>query len=80
MSTTRLRKSFHYPADNSEDDDTPLALDEEGRSSIYFLFICATNSGFIEQEKLIEKLRKENAERNEEYLVFFRNQHTKWNL
>ena len=80
MSTTRLRKSFHYPVNDSEDDDTPLALDEEGRSSIYLFCICGPNSGFVEQEKLIEKLREENAERNEEYLVFFRNQYTGWNL
>ncbi len=31
MATTRLRKTFHYPADDSEDDDEPLDLDEEGR-------------------------------------------------
>ncbi len=30
MATTRLRQTFHYPADNSEDDDEPLDLDEEG--------------------------------------------------
>lgn len=31
MATTRLRKTFHYPADNSDEDDTPLELDEEGK-------------------------------------------------
>ena len=30
MATARLRKTFHYPADNSDDDDTPRDLDEEG--------------------------------------------------
>ncbi len=30
MATTRLRKTFHYPTDDSEDDETPADLDEEG--------------------------------------------------
>ena len=30
MATARLRKTFHYPADNSDEDDTPRDLDEEG--------------------------------------------------
>ena len=34
MAATRLRKTFHYPADDSEDDDTPRDLDEEGESRL----------------------------------------------
>ena len=30
MATTRLRKAFQYPGDDSEEDDTPRDLDEEG--------------------------------------------------
>ena len=30
MATARLRKTFQYPADNSDEDDTPRDLDEEG--------------------------------------------------
>lgn len=30
MATARLRKTFQYPADNSDEDDTPGDLDEEG--------------------------------------------------
>jgi len=30
MAATRLRKTIHYPADNSDEDDTPKDLDEEG--------------------------------------------------
>ena len=30
MATARLRKTFNYPADDSDDDDTPRDLDEEG--------------------------------------------------
>ena len=30
MATARLRKTFRYPADNSDEDDTPRDLDEEG--------------------------------------------------
>lgn len=30
MATTKLRKTFKYPADDSEEDDLPEALDEEG--------------------------------------------------
>jgi len=32
MATARLRKTFHYPANNSNDDETPSDLDEEGLS------------------------------------------------
>ena len=30
MATARLRKTFQYPADNSDEDDMPRDLDEEG--------------------------------------------------
>ena len=30
MASARLRKTFHYPADNSDEDETPEDLDEEG--------------------------------------------------
>lgn len=30
MATARLRKTFNYLAENSDDDDTPRDLDEEG--------------------------------------------------
>ncbi|MCJ1308424.1 hypothetical protein MMC25_002077 [Agyrium rufum] len=53
MAAPRLRKTFHYPADESDDDDLPHELDEE------------------EQENLIEKLRKEEADKNTLYLRIF---------
>lgn len=31
QTTARLRKTFHYPTDNDEEDDLPEALDEEGK-------------------------------------------------
>ncbi|MCJ1458875.1 hypothetical protein MMC28_009249 [Mycoblastus sanguinarius] len=34
MAATRLRKTFHYPADDSEDDDTPRDLDEEEQEKL----------------------------------------------
>lgn len=43
MATTRLRKTFHYPADNSDEDETPLALDEEGKSKMGFSYSPITN-------------------------------------
>lgn len=30
MAATRLRKTFQYPEDDSDDDDTPRDMDEEG--------------------------------------------------
>ena len=30
MATTRVRKTFKYPAENSDDDDMPREMDEEG--------------------------------------------------
>lgn len=30
MAATRLRKTFRYAADDSDDDETPMDLDEEG--------------------------------------------------
>lgn len=33
MASTRIRKAFKYPADNSDEDDEPTELDEEGRRS-----------------------------------------------
>ena len=40
MATARLRKTFHYLADNSDEDDTPRYLDEEGSE----LFSCLRGS------------------------------------
>ncbi|KAL9636337.1 MAG: hypothetical protein Q9164_002883 [Protoblastenia rupestris] len=34
MATARLRNTFRYPADNSEDDDTPGDLDEEEQEKL----------------------------------------------
>ena len=31
MATTQLRRSFRYPTEDSDDDDTPNDLDEEGK-------------------------------------------------
>ncbi|MCJ1238731.1 hypothetical protein MMC14_006722 [Varicellaria rhodocarpa] len=53
MATAKLRKTFRYPSVDSDEDETPQALDEE------------------EQEKLIQKLRVETEERNEEYMRMF---------
>jgi hypothetical protein len=33
--TTRLRKTFHYPADDDAEDSMPEALDEEGLSPVF---------------------------------------------
>lgn len=30
MATTKSRQRFNYPVDNSDEDDAPRALDEEG--------------------------------------------------
>lgn len=30
MASTRLRKTFQYPDDHSDDDETPEVMDEEG--------------------------------------------------
>ena len=30
MATVKLRKTFRYPSDDSDEDKTPQALDEEG--------------------------------------------------
>ena len=30
MNNTRLRKTFQYPTDDSDEDDAPQAMDEEG--------------------------------------------------
>lgn len=30
MANTRLRKTFQYPADNSDEDEAPRDMDEEG--------------------------------------------------
>ncbi len=45
MATTRLRKTFQYPADNSDDDDTPADLDEEGTSMLAFVWDGTTLRG-----------------------------------
>ncbi|MCJ1243501.1 hypothetical protein MMC30_000698 [Trapelia coarctata] len=34
MATTKLRKTFKYPADDSEEDDSPEALDEEEQEKL----------------------------------------------
>ncbi|MCJ1431915.1 hypothetical protein MMC27_001271 [Xylographa pallens] len=34
MATTKLRKTFKYPMDNSDSDDTPEALDEEEQEKL----------------------------------------------
>ena len=59
--------------DNSDSDDTPEALDEEGEG--YQILASGGTSltdKFLEQEKLIAKMRAENQERNDEYLVTFK--------
>ena len=67
MAITRLRKTFHYAADNSDEDDTPLELDEEGKFSATSCIFPLLKGE--EQEQLIEKLRQENEEKNAEYMV-----------
>ncbi|KAK4692384.1 hypothetical protein P7C71_g4811, partial [Lecanoromycetidae sp. Uapishka_2] len=34
MAATRLRKTFHYPADNSDEDDAPREMDEEEQEKL----------------------------------------------
>lgn len=46
MATTRFRNTFHYPADDSDGDDTPKDLDEEGRSDIVLVSSYCTNIYF----------------------------------
>ncbi|KAL6715082.1 hypothetical protein ACLMJK_007343 [Lecanora helva] len=73
MATTRLRKTFKYPTDSSDEDNLPNDMDEEGR------LVPGRNCNFameltdmaVEQEKLIQRLQAEDDERNEEYKRFF---------
>ena len=44
MATTRLRKTFRYPADGSDDDETPKDLDEQGQSFHYGGYMLATDT------------------------------------
>jgi hypothetical protein len=63
QTTARLRKTFHYPADNDSEDSLPEALDEEG-----LLFQPSTThyitNKFTEQEHLIQTLQTQNANFN----------------
>lgn len=67
MATTRLRKTFQYPADNSDEDEAPRDMDEEGKWKQDGK--QASIDERLEQEKLIKKLREEDEERNKEYKV-----------
>ena len=69
MPSSRLRKAFKYPADNSDEDDSPYVLDEEG---LYKLLYYGFNQAkmAVEQEKLIAKMRQSNETRDQQYLVY----------
>jgi len=65
MARTRLRKTFQRESD--EEGDEPDAMDEEGLYSHFrrlnFLLTSA------EQDELIQRLKKENDDKNESYMV-----------
>jgi hypothetical protein len=76
MTSTRLRTAFRYPADGSDDENIPSAMDEVGSQSKSHLFtyrmecsMFADTDIAIEQEKLIATMREEDAKRNDEYSV-----------
>lgn len=68
MATTRLRRAFRVPADESYSDDE--VLDEEGNNE-YPRPARQQGSANVclEQEKVIAKLRKEDAKSNENLKV-----------
>ena len=70
MATAKLRKTFRYPSDDSDEDETPQALDEEGKMNLEYDGEHDLENCDLEQEKLIQKLRVETEERNEEYVVY----------
>ena len=76
MATARLRQTFHYPEDDSGDEDAYRGLDEEGKarntSSGCQILICLE-----EQEDLIKEIKNEDRNRNEFYKVFV-NSSMKW--
>lgn len=41
MATTQLRRSFRYPTEDSDDNDTPNDLDEEGKRRSYISLIIS---------------------------------------
>ncbi|KAI3399214.1 hypothetical protein diail_7583 [Diaporthe ilicicola] len=64
---TRLRRTFHYPTDDSSNGGTPEVLDEEVVSHI-----CRPadlNPPGAEQEKLIQTLAEQNATHNQQYQI-----------
>lgn len=67
----KLRRAFKYPTDGSDEDDAPLAIDEEGIYSSASRYIQATAlmDQSTEQERLISKMRAENDKQNEKYKV-----------
>ncbi len=40
MAATRLRKSFKYPTDDSDDDSLPRDMDEEGNVESFGMLTC----------------------------------------
>ena len=68
MTTKRLRKAFRYPADNSDEDELPHLLDEEGLCKP--LHSASEQAKVaIEQERLIAKMRQDNETRDQQFLV-----------
>ena len=69
MDSTKLRRTFHYPSENSEDDDNPREIDEEGQYIRGHKGGSSVINAVVEQEKYIAKLRRENEEKNDQYEV-----------
>ncbi|MCJ1340221.1 hypothetical protein MMC09_005515 [Bachmanniomyces sp. S44760] len=67
MDSTKLRRTFHYPSENSEDDDNPREIDEEGQYIRGHKGGSSVINAVVEQEKYIAKLRRENEEKNDQY-------------
>ena len=68
MSSTRLRKAVKYPADDSNEDDLPHVLDEEGLCKPV-RYACKQAKMPVEQEKFIAKMRQDNEIRDQQFLV-----------
>lgn len=77
--TSRLRRTFHYPTDDSSNGGTPEVLDEEGKESplqsdrLLGKYISTSETNLnpfphqTEQDDLIQTLADQNAHTNQQY-------------
>lgn len=76
--TSRLRRTFHYPTDDSSNGGTPEVLDEEGKQPVSppdmnskrntdRLSLSLFLAPITEQETLIQTLSEQNATTNQQY-------------